>query len=330
MPEARRGTPRGRRAAVGMVLGLAAIGLLAPVLASERPLLARREGVLLCPALADLPLLGSLFDGPEVRSVDWEDPGPGTDVLLRAPVPYSYRGVRLGDALRPPGGGHLLGTDALGRDLLARLIHGTRPSLLVGFGAPVAALLLGGFLGSSAALRGGLLDLLIIRVADVAACFPPFILALALTAALGHPGIGPMVAGIGLSRWTSVARYVRGEILRFKGGDLWASARASGASSRRLVLRHLLPLLAPPLAVMGAFGVAQAIIMESGLSFLGLGVAPPTPSWGTLLAEARGTLDAAWWPVVFPSAALLLALGALCLAADLSGAPARDEVGGPP
>ena len=113
-----------------------------------------------------------------------------------------------------------------------------------------------------------------------------------------------------------MARYVRGEILRHRGGDVWVSARAAGAGGGRLVLRHLLPLLAGPLLVMTSFGIAGAILLESGLSFLGFGVDPPTPSWGSILAESRATLDAAWWPVVFPAAALVLLLAALCAAAE--------------
>jgi peptide/nickel transport system permease protein len=300
---------------------LTLVGLLAPVLANDRPILARLGGTgrLVAPALADLPLVGRLFDRPEARSIPWHTPDASARIILMPPVPYSYRGIRLEETLRRPDRRHLLGTDALGRDLLARLIHGTRPSLAVGFGATAVALLIGVLLGILAGLRAGLLDILIMRVLDTVACFPPFILALAFVAATGHGGVWPMVAGIALNRWTGMARFVRGEILRQRGGDLWASVRATGASSPRLVVRHLLPLLAPPLAVLASFGVAHAIVLESGLSFVGFGVDPPTPSWGTILAEARGTLDAAWWPVVFPALALLLVLGALCVAGERAG-----------
>jgi peptide/nickel transport system permease protein len=243
------------------------------------------------------------------------------------PVPYSYRGIRLDEALRPPSRRHLLGTDALGRDLLARLLHGARLSLLVGFSATALALLIGFALGAFAGLRGGATDLLIVRLLDVFACFPPFVLALALMAALGRTGVGPMVAGIALSRFTSMARYVRGEIVRHKGGEVWTAARAAGAGGGRLVVRHLLPLLAAPLAVMASFGVAGAIVLESGLSFLGFGASPPTPSWGSILAEARATLDAAWWPVFFPSLALLIVLASLGAAAERA---ARAETPGAP
>jgi len=310
------------RAALWLVVALSTVGLLAPLLANDRPILARFDGRLVAPAAAEIPLVGLLFDQPGARSRDWAaspppgSPGPAARVLLMPPVPYSYRGIRLDEALHPPGRAHLLGTDALGRDLLARLIHGARPSLLVGFGATAIALLVGFCAGAFAGLRGGLADLLIVSLVDVVACFPPLVLALAFVAATGRTGLWPMLLGVALSRWTSMARYVRGEILRHRGGDVWVSARAAGAGGGRLVLRHLLPLLAGPLLVMTSFGIAGAILLESGLSFLGFGVDPPTPSWGSILAESRATLDAAWWPVVFPAAALVLLLAALCAAAE--------------
>jgi peptide/nickel transport system permease protein len=311
----------------GVILATVLAGMFAPILANDRPILARVDGHLCAPALAELPILGPLFDGPGWRGVDWDTAASGkTDaarILLMPPVPYSYRGIHLDMALRPPSRAHLMGTDALGRDLLARVLHGARLSLLVGFGATALAVLIGFCMGALAVVRGGLLDLIIVRLVDVVACFPPFVLAMAFMAALGRTGVWPMVAGIALSRWTTIARYVRGEILRHRGGAVWISARAAGAGGVRLVLRHLLPLLAAPLAVLASFGVANAIVLESGLSFLGFGVSPPVPSWGSILAEARGSLDAAWWPVFFPSAALVILLGSLCAAAEHA---APDEV----
>jgi len=316
------------RPAIFVVLATGLAGLLAPVLANDRPLLARVDGRLTAPALAELPIVGRLFDDPRASLVDWgAAPAPRETsaplVLLMPPVPYSYRGIRLEEALRPPSLSHWMGTDALGRDLLARVLHGASLSLLVGFGATALALLIGFCLGALAVVRGGLFDLVIVRVVDAVACFPPFVLALAFMAALGRGGIWPMVAGIALSRWTTIARYVRGEILRHRGGAIWVSAQAAGAGGVRLVVRHLLPLLAGPLAVLASFGVANAIVLESGLSFLGFGVSPPAPSWGSILAEARGSLDAAWWPVFFPSAALVIVLSSLCAAAE--GAAAGES-----
>jgi peptide/nickel transport system permease protein len=315
------------RLAVCVVLATVLAGVLAPVAANDRPILARVDGRLTAPALAELPIVGGLFDDRGARLVDWGAAPVSLEtgaiqVLLMPPVPYSYRGIHLDEALRPPSRSHLMGTDALGRDLLARVLHGASLSLLVGFGATGIALLIGFCLGALAVVRGGLLDLLIVRFVDVVACFPPFVLALAFMAAWGRTGVWPMVAGIALSRWTTIARYVRGEILRHRGGALWVSARAAGAGGVRLVVRHLLPLLAAPLAVLASFGVANAIVLESGLSFLGFGVSPPTASWGSILAEARGSLDAAWWPVFFPSAALVIVLASLCAVAESA---ASDE-----
>jgi peptide/nickel transport system permease protein len=300
---------RGAGAALAFLLALAAAGLAAPILATDRPLLARRGGVLVFPALADLPLLRGLAP---TRAASQPDPVP-LEPLLRSPIPYSFRGIRLDETLRPPDRRHLLGTDALGRDLLARILHGIRPALLVGFAASAAGLLAGIALGAAAALRRGLLDLAIMRLVDTLACFPAFVLALAWVAASGRGGLPPLIAGIALSRVAGAARYVRGEILKQRGSELWASARASGCTGPRLLARHLLPILLPALAVIGAFGVAHAVVLEASLGFIGFGVDPPAPSWGSLLAESRHTLGVAWWPVLFPSLGLFLTLLSLCV-----------------
>lgn len=310
-----------------LLAAFGAIGLLAPILATDQPLLARIDGRLCAPALADLPLAGTLFAQHDLETLRRRTPAPQVETLLRAPVPYSYRGIFLDQALLRPDRLHLLGTDALGRDLLARMIHGTRPSLLVGAGATLLALLAGGLLGALAGLRGGWVDLGILRIVEILACFPPFVLTLAIVSAAGG-GLAPIVVAIAVSRATSMTRYVRGEILRRRGEDLWDAARSTGASLPRLTVVHLLPLLARPLVVLTSFSVAHAILLESGLSFLGLGVEPPVPSWGGILAEARGTLDAAWWPVVFPSMALIMVLGALSLAGERAaerGGDGRDD-----
>jgi peptide/nickel transport system permease protein len=316
MPEGAAASAGRSGLAAGVLLTLAVAGACAPLLANDRPILARVKGRLEWPALREIPVVGRLFDLPGSGAVDWSAPGAEVHILLSPPVPYSYRGIRLDEALRPPGPKHLLGTDALGRDLLARIIHGARPSLLIAFGATALALLFGACLGAVAALRGGIVDVLVLQAVQIVSCFPPLILAMAFVAASGHGGLLPLVAGIALYRSTGFARFVRGEIIRQRSGDLWAAARSTGASLPRLALRHLFPLLAPTLSVMAAFGVAQSILIESGLSFLGLGVEPPSPSWGAVLAEARGTLGVAWWPVLFPSAALAIVLGALCAATN--------------
>lgn len=232
----------------------------------------------------------------------------------------SYSGIHLQEALLPPSLSHPFGTDALGRDLLARIVQGARVSLVVGFGATLLALVLGALLGGTAALRGGLVDLTLGRIIEVLGCFPPFVLALALVTVAGGSGLMPIVTAIGLSRSASAARFIRGEVQRRRGAGLWVAARASGAGLPRLAFRHLLPLAIAPLVVQAVFGVAQAILLESSLSFLGLGVQPPESSWGMIVAEGRTTLEVAWWPIVFPCVAIMLTLAGL----EWAGSRATD------
>ena len=296
--------------------GLLAVGYLAPLLANDKPLAVLSAGRLSFPAAADLAVVGRWFAGTV--------PPDGRAVF--PPVPYSSRGINLEEALQHPSRRHLFGTDALGRDLLARVVHGASVSLLVGFMATTLALGLGALLGGLAALRGGLTDLLLSRIVEVLACFPPFLLALALITA-GHEGIGTLILAVGVARAAAAARFIRGEILRWKSGPVFVAARSAGGSLPWVAVRHLLPLSAEPLAVQATFGVAYAILLEATLSFLGVGVQPPTPSWGMVLAEGRATIETAWWPILFPAAALavtLLALGVAAHAADPGNDPPAD------
>jgi len=233
--------------------------------------------------------------------------------VIPAPVPYSEHRVRLDDSLRPPSTSHPCGTDLLGRDVLARLLHGARASITIGFAATLGALLLGLLLGGAAALRPGLLDLSLGRVIEILGCFPPLMLALALVAAAGQRGVVPIILAIAAGRTASAARFVRAETMRLRGAPFWLAARASGAGSWQAARRHLLPLLATPLLIQAAFGVSQAILLESGLGFLGLGVEPPTASWGQMIGEGRGVATVAWWTVAFPAAALAVTLLTLLL-----------------
>ena len=270
---------RSRRTASALLVGLALLSLAAPQLASEEPLVDLR--------------LGSLR------------------IAIPAPVPWSERTVRLDESLRPPSLRHLCGTDLLGRDVLARLLHGARASLLIGFGATLGALLLGLLLGGTAALRQGPVDLILGRVIEILGCFPPLLLALCLVAAWGQRGLIPMIVGIAAGRTAAAARFARSETIRLQGASFWLAARATGAGPWQAARRHLLPLLATPLLVQAAFGIAQAVLLESTLGFLGLGVEPPTPSWGQMIGEGRGMAGAAWWTIAFPAAALALTLALL-------------------
>jgi peptide/nickel transport system permease protein len=296
------------RPAIALLAGLVGVGYLAPLLANERPIAVLQGGRLSFPAAADLEIIGSWFSGTV----------PLGGHVLPAPIPWSYRGIDLDEAMQRPSTRHLFGTDALGRDLLARVVHGASVSLLVGFLATLLALGIGGLLGGLAALRGGLTDLFLTRIVEVLSCFPPFLLALALLAA-GRGGIGTLILAVGLARAAAAARFVRGEVLRWKEGPVFLAARSAGGSLPWVAVRHLIPMSAEPLAVQATFGVAYAILLEATLSFLGVGVQPPTPSWGMVLAEGRATIETAWWPILFPAAALaltLLALGVAAHAAD--------------
>lgn len=291
-------TPRRPRPAIALMT-LTGAALVAPLLVDDRPIVARRpDGTLAWPVLH-----GEAWNASEGRP------------LVQAPFRVSWRAVHLEEALQPPSRRHPFGTDALGRDLFARVLHGARLSILVGLGATALAIGAGVLLGGTAGLRGGWTDLVLSRLIETLAAFPPFILAMALVAVRGG-GVGSMIVAIGVGRTASAARFARAEVLRWRSTGVWLAARATGSSRARAALHHLLPLTAEHLSIQAAFGVAQAILLEAGLSFLGLGVPAPFPSWGSILAEGRSTLEVAWWPVVIPALGLAVVLAFLMRAAD--------------
>ncbi|MGE5280428.1 MAG: ABC transporter permease [Deltaproteobacteria bacterium] len=213
--------------------------------------------------------------------------------------------------LTPPlTGTHVLGTDQLGRDVLSRLLAGARVSLAIGFVVVVIASSIGVLIGAVAGSFGGALDAVLMRLVDIALCFPVTFLILSVIAVL-EPSTLNIILILGLTAWMGQARLVRAEILSLKERDFVLLARAYGASRARIIRRHLVPNAAGPVIVTAIFGVASAILAEAALSFLGLGVQPPTPSWGNMLADARATLGVAWWQSLFPGAAIFLVLLAL-------------------
>lgn len=220
-------------------------------------------------------------------------------------VPFDPNAVSLRERLEPPGATHLLGTDDLGRDVLSRMIHGARVSLTVGFVASLIAVVVGSFFGAIAGYYGGAIDWIVSRVIEVVLCFPFLFLVLGIVA-LFKPSMATIVIALGLTSWTSEARYVRGEFLRIRDLDFAQAARASGARDGRIIFRHLLPNALAPVLVSASFGVAAAILTESALSFLGLGVPLPTASWGGILSAARDHIDYAWWMILFPGVAIFL------------------------
>lgn len=223
--------------------------------------------------------------------------------------------------LQPPGMVHLLGTDDLGRDVLTRILYGARISLLVGFVAVGIATLIGILLGALAGYYGGWIDSVIMRFVDVMLCFPSFFLILAVIAFL-EPSIWNIMIIIGLTGWMGVARLVRAEFLSLRERDFVQAARALGASDGRVIFRHILPNALSPVLVSATLGVAGAILTESALSFLGIGVQPPTPSWGNMLIAGKQTLGTAWWLSAFPGLAILLTV----LGYNLLGEGIRDAL----
>jgi peptide/nickel transport system permease protein len=207
-------------------------------------------------------------------------------LLGPAVAPHPPSRQQLDEGLRRPSWEHPLGQDRLGRDQLSRLLVGARLSLLVGVAVVGVSLLVGLLVGGLAGLAGGWVDELLMRLTDVMLAFPGLLLAVALTAVLG-PGLDHVILALCLMGWVGYARLVRGQLLALREQDYVAAARAIGAGWPRLLGCHLLPNLVAPLLVEASFGMAHAITAEAGLSFLGLGVQPPAPSWGAMLAEGR-------------------------------------------
>jgi peptide/nickel transport system permease protein len=210
---------------------------------------------------------------------------------------------------------HPLGTDNLGRDVLARIIWGSRVSVIVG----LSVVAIGGTIGITAGLlagyRRGWIDAIIARITDVQLAFPLVLLAVAIVAVVG-PGLWTVIAAIGLTSWVQYVRVVRAETMSLREREFVAAAEAAGATSRRVIGRHLLPNVASAAIVLGTFEIARAIVLESSLSFLGLGVPPTTPSWGGMLADGRQYLDTAWWTALFPGLAIMTAVMGVNLLGD--------------
>jgi len=219
--------------------------------------------------------------------------------------PYDPFEIRVDEILLPPSLKHPLGTDLLGRDVLSRMIYGARVSLEVSLVAVGLSLLIGIFLGALAGYFGGIIDQVFSRLIDVMLCFPTIFLILAVIAYL-EPSLLNIMVVIGLTSWMGVARLVRADFLSLKEREFVLAAKIYGASPFRIIFKHLLPNALPPILVSASLGMGHAILIESALSFLGIGVQPPTPSWGNMLIEGKETLEVAWWLSLFPGLAILL------------------------
>jgi len=238
-----------------------------------------------------------------------------------APVisPWNPTDINVNAILLPPSPSHLFGTDELGRDVFSRMLWGARISLKVGFVAVGISVVIGVIVGALAGFYGGWVDSVLMRFVDMMLCFPSFFLILAVIAIL-EPSIYNIMAVIGITSWMGVARLVRAEFLRIREMDYVKAAKSMGARDKRIIFLHILPNALSPVLVAATLGVAGAILTESALSFLGIGVQPPTPSWGNMLTAGKDNMEIAWWLSVFPGLAILITV----LGYNLLGEGLRD------
>ncbi len=287
------------------VAGLVVVGIIfmiaifAPLIANNNPYVyVNPEGNVYFPII---------FDYEELKGVDLrKDSVKG--FKLFPPVEYSYSEYDLDSIVIAPCKKHVLGTDEQGRDLAARMIHGTRISILVGFIAVFIYVSIGIIVGALAGFYGGWVDLFISRIIEVMICFPTFFLILTILAIVDDPGLPEIMVVIGLTGWTGIARLVRGEFFKLREADYVIASRAAGARDMWIIFKHILPNSLAPVLVSATFGIASTILIESSLSFLGFGVQPPTPSWGDILSQSRDFMDFAWWLTLIPGFAIFITI----------------------
>ncbi len=242
-------------------------------------------------------------------------------VLAPLFLSHHSEAMNFSSLLESPSRDHFFGTDSLGRDLFSRVAVGTRVSLGVAVAAVGLALLIGTLLGAIAGYFGGWRDRVLMALVDIMLCFPTFFLILAVIAILG-PGVFNIMIIIGITSWMGTARLVRAEILSLKEREFVLASQALGAKGGWIVLRHLIPNAMGPVMVNAILGISVAILVESGLSFLGIGVQPPTPSWGNILTDGKATLGVAWWLTFFPGLMIFLTV----LSANVLGETIREEL----
>jgi peptide/nickel transport system permease protein len=290
--------------ALAYVVFVSLLALFAPLIASSKPLIVRTTTGLAFPAAQDF---FTHREGVERLTAG--------RAIVNPPVRHSPNEIDFANRLHEPTSLHLFGTDDVGRDVLARLVHGARVSLTVAFLAAAIALIAGSFLGAIAGFYGGWVDWLVSRLIEIVLCFPFLFLVLGIVA-LFRPSMYTIIIALGVTTWTDEARYVRGEIMRIRELDFAHAARAMGARDARIIFRHLLPNALAPALVSTNFAVATAILTESALSFLGIGVPLPAPTWGGILSVAELYLDSAWWLAVYPGIAIFTTVAAFNVVGD--------------
>ncbi len=316
---ARLARDRLARAGALVLACLALVAVFADLLASDRPVACRYHGVVyVLPNVTHPAALGAA--GGDVRRKGDRAPG---DWAIAPLVPHgpSEMGAE-SDAMLPPlSAGHPLGTDAHGRDVFARVVHGARTALGLGLAASLVLVAIGVALGGLAGFAGGVVDSLVSRAVESLTAIPTLVMVLVVGALVPHPTTATLLWTIALTRWTELARLVRGEVLRGLGEDYATAARALGASPARVLLRHVLPNAVGPAIVAAAFGVASVVLLEAAVDFLRVGSPDTMASWGEAMGEARANAGA-WWLIVFPGAALLATLVSL----NLVGEAARNAL----
>ena len=232
-------------------------------------------------------------------------------VLAPVIAPYSFEELRLLDKLKPPGKEYLLGSDKFGRDILTRLLYGARVSLLVGFASVFGAITIGTVVGALAGYFGGILDAILMRFVDIVISIPQIFLLITLVT-IFQPGIDKLILIFALTSWTTTARLVRGEFLSLRTREFVLASRTIGTRAYKIIFSHILPNALGPIIVAATLQVGGVILAESALSYLGLGIQPPTPSWGNMLQDAQNftIMVKAWWYPLFPG--LLILFTVLC------------------
>jgi peptide/nickel transport system permease protein len=296
------------------ILALAFVAVFADFIANEKPYLVQVQGKTYAPILVDYAVSAGLMTMPTpLRDLDYRHLEDAHAWF--PPIPYSPGRADLSEeAFAPPSARHWFGTDQLGRDVASGMVHGSRISLTVGLVVVGIQLTIGMLLGGLAGYYGGGVDLVLSRVFEVMLSIPTFFLILTVAAVL-PPSIYNVMAILGLTGWVDIARLVRGESLKLRSLDFVTAARSLGAGTRAIMVRHLLPNGLAPVLVSASFGVASAILAESGLSFLGIGVPAGLVTWGSILAVSQQNTFA-WWLAVFPGLAIFLTVTAYNLAGD--------------
>jgi peptide/nickel transport system permease protein len=286
-----------------IVIALVLIALSADFLANNKPLYLVYKGRTYFPIPYNyLVDLGLAYWPLELLNVDYRE--LAAERAIFPPVPYRPNQIDLTNPFASPSAEHWLGTDRLGRDLMAGIVHGSRYSLSIGFVSVGIAVVIGVLLGAMAGFFGGWVDLIISRVFELMLAIPSFLLLITIAAFL-RPSIFYTMIIIGLTGWVGMARFTRNEFLKVRNLDYVTAATAIGLPDRRIMFRHILPNALAPVLVSMVLGIASAILAESGLSFLGVGVPADTVTWGSILNEARSNTFA-WWLAVFPGAAIFV------------------------